>query len=145
VLAPVLSEWPTAGRARPPGVRKLADRGCFGNAFRRAHEHGWRYCEGLAVSRTINIEIHHAWCLDDTGRVVETTWRDLGTRYLGAAFELRDVARQHLRSANGRYVEPMSMFDYVTGPNQSMVLVYSARFWDELNAERDTVLSEVNP
>lgn len=34
---------------------------------------------------------HHAWCLDDTGHVVETTWDKLGQSYVGHVFATTKV------------------------------------------------------
>lgn len=71
----------TSSRARPVGIRKLANKLCYSNTYRRAVEHNWRYCEGYAHGSVI--PVWHAWCLDDNGFVVETTWKETGSAYLG--------------------------------------------------------------
>lgn len=53
---------------------------CYRNAWYAAEKNGWTYVEGYADSI---IPVAHAWCLDDAGVVVETTWHSLGTEYYG--------------------------------------------------------------
>lgn len=72
----------TGSRARPVGVRKLANKMCYGNAYRRSVENDWLYCEGYAEGAAL-MPVWHAWCLDNDGDVVETTWKELGSTYLG--------------------------------------------------------------
>jgi hypothetical protein len=46
---------------------------CFKNAFRLAMQRPeFTYVEGYAMSV---VPMHHAWCVDRTGRVVDPTWR----------------------------------------------------------------------
>jgi len=69
--------------ARPKGVRKGTDKQCFANANHLAANRLWTYVEGYGTSY---IPCHHAWCVDDDGNVVEVTWRNSGSSYLGIAF-----------------------------------------------------------
>ena len=128
-----LTLWDVGYRPRPQGVRKLADKGCFTNAFRRAQEHGWHYCEGLALWRTGFL--HHAWCIDERGLVVETTWPELGAEYRGKMFPLVDVAGWRLRASETR-AQDACMLSLVAGPRHgdtpTMLLVHTERFWNEL-------------
>lgn len=75
------------GRARPKGMRKLADRACFRNSTMAAARYGWRYCEGLASSAALKhcgFVTLHAWNLDDDGNLVDLTWKDpANSLYLG--------------------------------------------------------------
>jgi len=60
---------------------------CFRNAGQLAMGNdSYTYCEGVAEV-TPGFFIHHAWCLDSTGRVVDPTWqRDgIANRYFGVA------------------------------------------------------------
>src|SRR5688572_20901429 len=91
-----LKVWPVGDWPRPQGIRRLAEKRCFENAFRRARERGWHYCEGLALWR-IKFPIHHAWCVDERGLVVETTWPERGAEYRGKVFPLVEVARWRLK------------------------------------------------
>lgn len=70
-------EPPTASR-----VTAGADGECFENAARLAAETGLRYFEGLAVCARNPEALHHAWCVDEDGEVVDPTWTD-GVVYLG--------------------------------------------------------------
>ena len=70
-------------RPRPKGVRQMAVKCCFRNAYLTSQRNGWDYCEGYGV--TGFFPILHAWCVDDEGYVVDTTWRD-GTYYFGVIF-----------------------------------------------------------
>lgn len=74
-------EWYRTGR-----VKKWAHslpQGCFRNAALFAMEHRLPYVEGYATSI---IPVHHAWCLDHDGRVLELTWKELGKDYFGVQF-----------------------------------------------------------
>lgn len=74
--------WYNDGRAKKwpaslPGA-------CFRNAAMFAIMHRLPYVEGYA---TAIIPTHHAWCLDHDGRVIEITWKTLGTDYFGVQFK----------------------------------------------------------
>ncbi len=59
---------------------------CYGNAGTAAlSRDGWSYVEGYATSF---MPIHHAWCLDQDGVVVETTWPEPAEEYLGIIIPL---------------------------------------------------------
>lgn len=53
----------------------------------------------LAIQLPLPLAVHHAWCLDGAGRVVEPTWRfseecpAASALYMGIAFPARMVAR----------------------------------------------------
>lgn len=84
------------GREHPPG--RLADelgppRHCFWTAQMMAvgpnlePQPGVTYVEGFALAKGLEIlPIHHAWLIDESGAVVETTWADLGVAYYGVEF-----------------------------------------------------------
>lgn len=131
-----LEKWPVSQRPRPLGVGKLEDKHCFENAFRVAQEYGWRYCEGVAFERERfgPLPIHHAWCIDERGFVVETTWPEAGSEYRGKVFALAEVARWRLKAPETR-AQDDSMLLQVAGPHRgdpALVLVYNERYWDEL-------------
>lgn len=63
---------------------------CFRNAAMYAVEHGLRYVEGYAAGI---IPVHHGWCADDDGNVVEVTWKEIGSIYYGVEFPPMSVKR----------------------------------------------------
>jgi len=84
--------------ARVRGVAKMPDQQCFKNAAKLAMQEQWLYAEGFASS---GHPIHHAWCVNAQGRVVDPTWESPGAAYYGLAMRATELAR-HL-SATGRY------------------------------------------
>ena len=86
--------WP--GAPRPDGVPKMPPKLCFTNAFGLAQSRGWSYAEGWATSV---IPVHHAWCLNDAGRVVDPTWEEPEqSAYMGLRLDLDYVRTILLRS-----------------------------------------------
>ena len=63
---------------------------CFRNAALYAELYGLRYVEGYAQSI---IPVHHGWCVDSFGKVVEVTWDSLGSAYFGVEFKPMKVRR----------------------------------------------------
>jgi hypothetical protein len=58
---------------------------CFMNSAKLAMEDSsLAYCEGYADGV---IPVHHAWCVDKAGRVVDPTWES-GQHYFGIKFQL---------------------------------------------------------
>lgn len=71
-----------------PGKKKQ----CFMNALNLAVEEGFTYCEGFGVTPGCPILIHHAWCVDKSGRVVDNTWSDPEhSEYFGVSLEIDGV------------------------------------------------------
>jgi len=69
---------------------------CFKNAALLAMEHPeLTYVEGFA---TCVIPMHHAWCVDPDGNVVDSTWRTLGTSYFGIPMSTDYVRETALRT-----------------------------------------------
>ena len=66
----------------PQGAAKM----CYGNAIMLAGlRPGWKYVEGYAHAI---LPVAHAWNLDEHGQLVDCTWLNTGTAYLGVEFSL---------------------------------------------------------
>lgn len=80
--------WYNDGRAKkwPHSI----PHGCFRNAALFALEHRLSYVEGYA---TYIIPVHHAWCVDHDGRILEVSWKTLGSDYFGVQFDPNLVTR----------------------------------------------------
>ena len=74
---------------------------CYANAAALAERcQDLRYCEGFALRPGL-VPVHHAWCIDIKGVVVDPTWRHVaGTDYFGVVFR-RDYLTRAL-AENGR-------------------------------------------
>lgn len=76
----------------PEGRVRMPPKLCFWNARSlQDSDSALRYVEGYAASI---FAIHHAWCVDPEGRVIDPTWEEAGSAYLGVALtsdELADV------------------------------------------------------
>jgi hypothetical protein len=60
----------------------------FSNAALLAIDrHDLIYCEGEAIYPHGDIELAHAWCIDQDGRVIDPTWNNQGLEYFGVPFD----------------------------------------------------------
>lgn len=57
------------------GFTPMKPKECFSNAVELALKNDFLYCEGIAVSSDLMFPIHHAWCVDTEGEVIDPTWR----------------------------------------------------------------------
>ena len=93
------------GKARPKGVRKMADRQCYANSARAIIDNrfpGMTYVEGLAMNKDIGMLINHAWLEDADHTVLDLTWRDpANALYYGVPFT-KDELRENIVK-NGVY------------------------------------------
>lgn len=73
----------------PDDIENGVPRECFANAFRLASERNLIYVEGFSTPKTIAFPMHHGWCVDNEGNVVDNTWTgDLaGIEYYGIPFK----------------------------------------------------------
>ena len=72
----------------PDGVSKGPDKGCFENAAKLAISNDdYTYVEGYAMADFMpGFAIHHAWVVDNVGRVIDNTWKTDGAAYVGIPF-----------------------------------------------------------
>lgn len=71
---------------------------CFKNAFDlTVQSTHLAYAEGWALS-THGLPVQHAWCVTETGEVVETTWPEVGLSYFGIPFEKKSLVRYTLKT-----------------------------------------------
>lgn len=85
-----------APAALPRGTRAGPLGQCYANAGRAALEDSSLiYCEGFALREGL-IPMHHAWCLNSRGEVLDLTWPfSAGNEYLGVALQT-SVLRDHV-------------------------------------------------
>lgn len=83
----------------PDNVRRGEMRQCYMNAGLLSTEHSeFAYCEGFAM-RSGLFPMHHAWCLNDQGRVIDPTWpHDEKNEYLGVALNPNFVVMSSLKT-----------------------------------------------
>ncbi|MDJ0581681.1 hypothetical protein [Crocosphaera sp.] len=79
------------GQEMKPAIRSEEFTGqpknCYGNCQTLAFlEPELTYCEGFALSNGIDFPVSHAWLLDQSGTVIEVTWQEPGSAYIGIAF-----------------------------------------------------------
>lgn len=63
---------------RPDWVPQMTVKMCFANCFKLAMENQDKlaYCEGYVLSSDLPIPIHHAWCVEEDGTLIEPTIGD---------------------------------------------------------------------
>lgn len=88
-------------RQLPSHIPHMTPKMCFENAFRVASRRkNLRYVEGVAMG--VIIPVHHAWCVDEDGNVIDPTWAstqtDVGEAYFGVTFPVTLVRRIRSRA-----------------------------------------------
>lgn len=80
-----------------PRVKLGTPKECFANAGKLALiDERFVYVEGYAIGSIV--PVHHAWCVDNGGRIVEPTWKKPGEAYFGVAFRKRYLGGEVYRS-----------------------------------------------
>jgi hypothetical protein len=109
--------------------KRMAPRQCFKNAYQLSYM-GHTYCEGWAVPQGVGIGLLHAWVLNEQGQVLEPTWEQPGTAYLGvaaaeewhmdmmASYRVYEVAGEV--NANGIPSDPSAWIDPINALGQSL-------------------------
>lgn len=86
--------WPVVSEAAWPRGEKQQ---CFSNSQRLAIAHPeLTYVEGYALNV---IPVHHAWCVDPDGAVIDVTWeRRDSNRYFGVPIRTRYIRKISLQT-----------------------------------------------
>lgn len=91
--------WPWEPGPLPTAIRRGRRRECYRNALMLTiSDRSLVYVEGWALMPECGVPIHHAWCVNTTGRVIDPTWHGVGDdlpgrEYFGIAFAYPYVAR----------------------------------------------------
>ena len=80
----------------PSGVPKGQQKLCFMNAFQLATSHPdkYTYVEGYAHPGFMPLPIHHAWVVDNQGKVIDNTWETPGDAYFGVHMPLKFIMQR---------------------------------------------------
>jgi hypothetical protein len=87
----------------PSGYERGRESSCFANAtFAAVKYPGLRYVEGFAYAANLGwyYLLHHAWCVDAQGCVIDPTW-EAGLAYFGVVFDAKFACRMVGRQADG--------------------------------------------
>jgi hypothetical protein len=101
---------------------------CFKNAFHltadRAPENiRLTYVEGYALRPALPVLIHHAWCVDEDGRVWDPTWtRPEEAEYFGVPINLLVLVEELLR------IKYHGILDTPVGPNFEFMKAFDPGF-----------------
>lgn len=78
------------------GYELGAAKECFRNAAQLALEHPeLTYVEGYGYLEGLPLLIHHAWCEDEQGRVIDVTWSpERGGQYIGVRVDAEELLEQ---------------------------------------------------
>ena len=96
---------------RPKGVRRGKARLCFMNAFHLMNiRDGYTYVEGIAMPSNTLFPVHHGWCVDESGKVVDPTWKD-GAAYCGIHLNTTFVLRRVLKKRTYGVLGDRDSFD----------------------------------
>jgi hypothetical protein len=102
LLAQIIVKHGVYGRGIKHDLPMGTPKECYSNAAHLALDGPYRYVEGYAMRDSLCIPIHHAWVLDEDGKVIDTTWqRPEDCQYLGVRIA-RDALRRELLK-NGVY------------------------------------------
>jgi hypothetical protein len=107
----------------PSRYRRAPMKECFANAIAIAKRTSGRiaYVEGYAMRADMPLLIHHAWCADGRGNVIDPTWNNPeDCHYFGRVLSLAEWERETDRTGtlsafDGMGLNHVFMFDTVPG------------------------------
>lgn len=84
------------GSSLPAGIKAGRMKECFSNAAHLLDIHdGLTYVEGYGFTPGVPFPVHHAWCVNSKGEVIDNTWRDPAQcQYIGVAFTREELSEQ---------------------------------------------------
>lgn len=89
---------PMQGQPLPEDIERGVPQECFRNSHElviNQLDRGFTYFEGYAVRASLCVPILHAWCVDELGGVIDTTWKNSQEcTYWGVGFDY-DFMVQH--------------------------------------------------
>jgi hypothetical protein len=101
----ILDHGREMGPVGKSGPSRSEPNACFANALLlTANRKAVFYCEGYAVPAKVGLPMHHAWCVDQQGRVLDPTWEEnseLSPWYYGLTFT-REYALRRLKTQSVR-------------------------------------------
>ena len=100
------------GNPLPPNYSRGIPKNCFQNSARLANKRrSLYYYEGFVIRQDIGFPIHHGWCVNKAGQVIDVTLdQPQDCEYIGVQFTFDDIKRW--RSPNST-----SLFDTMRGIN----------------------------
>src|SRR5262249_55671268 len=86
-----------------------------GNCFRNAQmlffgHFDFTYVEGFTCWGTVG-PVEHAWCVDANGKVIETTWKEIGSAYFGIPVGRAELMKVNTEENVHRMVRDIFSFD----------------------------------
>ncbi|BAZ47091.1 hypothetical protein NIES4102_41370 (plasmid) [Chondrocystis sp. NIES-4102] len=71
----------------PEDIKLGFQKGCYYNSFRVLVDNpDLIYCEGYALQSDLSLPLIHAWLVNEDGQIIDPTWNNCNTVYLGIPF-----------------------------------------------------------
>lgn len=83
-----------SGESLPRRISRGTAKECFSNAslYLINNPIGHRYFEGYAVNRKLRLMLHHAWVVNEQGKVIDLTWDDAeDCLYFGVSLDQKEL------------------------------------------------------
>ena len=128
------------GQKRPKRHKKDKPRYCYDNAGKLATASQLHYVEGYYVTENIMMPLQHAWCVDDVGMVVDTTYRyPWRAVYFGVKFKLTYVLQQTLDNGYYGIFGECYRFPLLTGEHRT-----GDAIWTDSEEDKSSNQKEMN-